>query len=87
MDGKKGGGSGCGGGGGGGRVYTYRYTVITRTTLALRWAAMTAGVYCFINCEGQSYKDSVHRPDNLCEEKGEPKRIRTEALLLLSSLT
>ena len=34
----------CGGGGGGGggqrRVYTYRYTVTTRMTPALRWAAV-----------------------------------------------
>ena len=28
--------------GGGGRVYTYRYTVTTRMTSALRWAAMGA---------------------------------------------
>ena len=32
---------------------------------------------CFINCEGQSHKDSVH-----FEEKGEPKQIRTEVPLL-----
>ena len=38
-------------GGGGGRLYTYRYTVTTRMTSALRWAAMKA-----INCEGQSHK-------------------------------
>ena len=29
-------------GGGGGRLYTYRYTVTTRMTSALRWAAMRA---------------------------------------------
>ena len=28
--------------GGGGRLYTYRYTVTTRMTAALRWAAMRA---------------------------------------------
>ena len=30
------------GNGGKGRVYTYRYTVTTRMTPALRWAAMRA---------------------------------------------
>ena len=29
-------------GGGGGRLYTYRYTVTTRMTSALGWAAMRA---------------------------------------------
>ena len=30
------------GGGGGGRLYTYRYTVTSAMTLALRWAVMRA---------------------------------------------
>ena len=30
------------GGGGRGRLYTYRYTVTTRMTSALRWAAVRA---------------------------------------------
>ena len=46
------GGRGCGGGGGGGEFYTYRYTVTTRMTPALRWAA----ILMFHNCEGQSHK-------------------------------
>ena len=41
--------------GGGGRLYTYRYTVTTRMTPALRWAA-TRAVLMFHNCEGQSHK-------------------------------
>ena len=41
--------------GGRGRLYTYRYTVNTRMTPALRWAAMRA-ILMFINCEGQSHK-------------------------------
>ena len=45
------------GGGGRGRLYTYRCTVTTRMTSALRWAAMRA-ILMFHNCEGQS----VHRP-------------------------
>ena len=42
-------------GGGGRRLYTYRYTVTTRMTYALRWAAMRA-ILVFHNCEGQSHK-------------------------------
>ena len=37
------------------RLYTYRYTVTTRMTDALRWAAMRA-ILMFHNCEGQSHK-------------------------------
>ena len=43
------------GGGGRGRLYTCRYSVITRTTSALRWAAMRA-ILMFHKCEGQSHK-------------------------------
>ena len=39
----------------GGRLYTYRYTVTTRMTPVLRWAAMRA-ILMFHNCEGQSHK-------------------------------
>ena len=60
RDGEKGG-RGYGGmevvgeGEGGGRLYNYRYTVTTRMTSALRWAAMRA-ILMFHNCEGQSHK-------------------------------
>ena len=37
------------------RLYTYRYTVTTRMTSALKWAAMRA-ILMFHNCEGQSQK-------------------------------
>ena len=53
-------------------IYTYRYTVTTRMTSALRWAAMM---------------DKVTRQcpqTTIFEEKGEPKRYRTEVLLLTS---
>ena len=53
KDGEKGG-RGYGRGGRG-RVYSYRYTVTTRMTSALRWAAMRA-ILMFHNCEGQSHK-------------------------------
>ena len=60
------GGGGAGRGmevGGEGDLYTYRYTVTTRMTSALRWAAMRA-ILMFHNYEGQSHK-SVHRPQFL----------------------
>ena len=60
-----------------GRLYTYQYTVTTRMTPALRWAAMRA-ILMFHNCEGQSHKTVS------TEEKGEPKQIRTEVPLLTS---
>ena len=53
WDGEKGG-RGYGGGVRG-RFYTYRYTVTTRMTSALRWAAMRA-ILMFHNCEGQIHK-------------------------------
>ena len=42
-------------GGGGGRLYTYRYTVTTRMTSAVKRAAMRA-IVMYRNCEGQSHK-------------------------------
>ena len=41
-------------GGEGLRLHTYRYTVTTSMTSALRWAAMRA-ILMFHNCEGQSH--------------------------------
>ena len=41
--------------GGEGDYYTDRYTVTTRMTPALRWAAMRT-ILMFHNCEGQSHK-------------------------------
>ena len=37
------------------RLYAYLYTVTTRMTSALRWAAMKA-ILMFHNCDGQSHK-------------------------------
>ena len=39
--------------------YTYRYTVTTRMTPALRWAAMR-GILMFRNCGGQSQDKCPH---------------------------
>ena len=68
------------GGGGRGRVYTYRYTVTTRMTSALRWAAIESHFNVSVGSDGQSHK-TVSTNHNLSEEKGEPKRNRTEVLL------
>ena len=38
-----------------GDYYTYRYTVTTRMTPALRWAVMRA-ILMFVNCEGHSHR-------------------------------
>ena len=54
-------GGGVGWGAAEGILYTYRYTVTTRMTPALRWAAMR-GILMFRNCGGQSHKTSVSRP-------------------------
>ena len=42
--------------GGRGRLYTYRYTVTTRMTPALRWAAMRDILMFHNYCEGQNHK-------------------------------
>ena len=55
RDGEQGGMGYGGWGGGGKRLYTYRYTVTTRMTPALRWAAMRA-ILMFYSCEKQSHK-------------------------------
>ena len=65
-------------GGGGGRLYTYRYTVTTRMTPTLRWAAMSHFNVSLI------VRDKITRQcpqTTTFEEKGEPKRIRTEVPL------
>ena len=66
-----------------GRLYTYRYTVTTRMTSALRWAAMRAVLIVSL-----IVRDKVTRQcpqtTTFFEEKGEPKRIRTEVPLLTS---
>ena len=85
--GRSGGGGGGGGtgygGGGGGRLYTYRYTVITRMTSALRWVAMRA-ILMFQSEVMDNVTRQVSTKHNLSEEKGEPKRYRTEVLPLTS---
>ena len=61
--------------GGEGDRYTYRYTVTTRMTSALRWAAMRA-ILMFNNFTRQCPQTTT------LEVKGVPKQIRTEVPLL-----
>ena len=68
-------------GGGGGTLYAYRYTVTTRMIPALRWAAMRAILMFQKKVIGQSQR-TVSTNHNRSEEKGEPKRYRTEVLPL-----
>ena len=65
-------------------IYTYRYTVTTGMTSALKWAAMRA-ILMFHNCEGQSHKTVSSPQTTTFEEKGEPKRSRTEVPPLTSA--
>ena len=69
-------------GGEGDYIYTYRYTVTTRMIPALRWAAMRA-ILMFQQEVMDSHR-TVSTNHNLFEEKGEPKRYRTEVLPLTS---
>ena len=50
--------------GGRGRLYTYRYTVTTRKTSVLRWAA----ILMFRTCEGQSH-NTVSTDRNFGKER------------------
>ena len=64
-------------------LYTYRYTVATRMTPALRWAVTDESHFNV----SLIVRDKVTRqcPETtIFEEKGEPKRIRTEVPLLAS---
>ena len=70
------------GGGGGGRVYTCRYTVTTRMTCI----KMGSDKSHFFNVS-LIVRDKVTRQcpqTTTFEEKGEPKRYRTEVLSLTS---
>ena len=63
-------------------IYTYRYTVTTRMT-CIKMGSEESHFKCFSNCEGQNHK-TVSTNHNLSKEKREPKRYRTEVLLLTS---
>ena len=73
------------GGWGRGRLYTYRYTVTTRMTPALKMDSNESHFNVSVGSDGQSHKtvSPNHKP---FEKKGEPKRYRTE-FFPLTSLT
>ena len=50
-------------------LYTYRYTVTTRMTPALRWAATRAFFFLFINCEGRQSHKTVSTDHNFWRER------------------
>ena len=64
-----------------GRLYTYRYTVTTRMTPALRRAVLRAILMFHYGIMKDKVTRQCPQNHNLSEEKGEPKRNRTEALL------
>ena len=75
-------GGGGHGGGGRGRLYTYSYAVTTGMTPALRWANDKSHYNVSL-----LVRDKVIRQcpqTTIFEEKGEPKRVRTEVLLFTS---
>ena len=68
-----------------GRLYTYRYTVTTRMIKNFKMGSDESHFNVSVGSDGQSHK-KVSTNHNLFEEKGEPKRYRTE-ILPLTSLT
>ena len=70
------------GGGERGRLYTYRYIVTTRMT-CIKMGSDESHFNVSVGSGGQSHK-TVSTNHNLFEEKGEPKRYRTEVLPLTS---
>ena len=61
-----------------GDCYTYLYTVTTRMASALRWAVMRAILMFHL-----TVRDKV-TVSTILEEKGQPKRMRTDVSLLTS---
>ena len=66
------------------RLYTYRYAETTRMIPALRWTAIRA-ILMFQKEVMDKVTRQYHKPQPFFfEEKGEPKRYRTEVLPLTS---
>ena len=70
-------------GGEGGYISIATLTVTTRMTFALRWASDESRFNVSVGSDGQSHK-TMSTNHTLFEEKGEPKRYRTEVLPLTS---
>ena len=66
-----------------GRLYTYRYTVTTRNDSCIKTGSDESHCNVSVGSDGESHK-TVSTNHNLFEEKGEPKRYRTEVLPLTS---
>ena len=64
-------------------IYTYRYTVTTRMTSAFMVGSDESHFNVSVGSDGQGHK-TVSTNHHLFEEKGEPKRYRTEVLQLTS---
>ena len=62
-------------------IYTYRYTVITRMSPCIKMGSDESQFNVSVGSDGQSHR-TVSTNHNLFEEKGEPKRYRTEVLPL-----
>jgi len=60
-------------------IYTYRYTVTTRMTPALRWAAMS---HFNVSLIVRGSHNKTVSTNHLFEEKGQPKLNRAKAPLL-----
>ena len=67
----------------GGGLYTYRYTVTTRMIPCIKMGSDESHFNVSVGSDEQSHK-TVSTNHNLFEEKGEPKRYRTEVLTLTS---
>ena len=71
------------GGGGRRRLYTYRYTVATRMT-CIKMGSDESHFNVSVGSDGQSHKTVSTNHNLFVEEKGEPKRYRTEVRPLTS---
>ena len=63
--------------------YTYRYTVRRQNDSCIKMGSDESHFNVLVGSDGQSHK-TVSTNHNLTEEKGEPKRYRTEVLPLTS---
>ena len=70
-------------GGEGDYIYLCRYTVITRMTSCIKMGRGESHFNVSVGSDGQSHR-TVPTNHSLFEEKGEPKRYRTEVLPLTS---
>ena len=82
RDGEEGGGRGNGGGGGWKIIYLSLYCYHQNDS-CIKMGSDESHIIVSVGSDGQSHR-TVSTNHNLFEEKGEPKRIRTEVLPLTS---